>query len=763
MALAFHWFWCLFLSFYVIHSSSTKHVYIVYLGINQHHDPVLTTRSHFQLLSNIFSSEEEAKEAMVYSYKHSFSGFSAVLNSTQATTLTSMEGVISVFQSRTLKLHTTRSWDFLGISLGQKEVSPLQSSYGDNVVVGIFDTGIWPESDSFQHGPELGPIPSSWKGMCVKGEKFNPTTACNRKLIGARYYVKGFEQTFGPLNSSSGLQEYRSSRDFLGHGTHTASTAVGSIVRNASFLGFALGTARGGAPRSRLAVYKVCWSIQFDGRCTEADILAAFDDALRDGVHVISASFGGSGPLPPYFASSSDIGSFHAMQLDVNVVFSGGNSGIEPGSVQNVAPWSMCVAATSIDRTFPTRLIIDSNITFMGESLNKKRIEGKLVYGGRYFNGAVCSIDTWNNKRANGSVILCFSSVGSISSGDASIAAFIANASGVIFVEPLTKVVIDTDIVPTVHIDSYQGTQILHYILQFPNDPIVVVQPSTSTIGQSPAPVVAYFSSRGPSSISPDILKPDISAPGINILAAWPPKTPPTLLPFDRRSVNWNFQSGTSMSCPHVSGVVALLKSAHPDWSPAAIKSALITTADTKDTSEDYILAGGSMKIAGPFDMGAGQINPVKALDPGLVYDTSTQDYIIFLCNQGYSEKQIKNIIGQSTHCPKMKSSTAELNYPSITISNLEGSMTIKRTVRNVGQTNAFYFVTVASPNGVKVQVWPMIMVFSCHCKEHSYYVTVTPLKHSQGRYDFGEIMWSDGRHHVRIPLVVCVNSASGS
>lgn len=76
------------------------------------------------------------------------------------------------------------------------------------------------------------------------------------------------------------------------------------------------------------------------------------------------------------------------------------------------------------------------------------------------------------------------------------------------------------------------------------------------------------------------LLQPDITAPGVNILAAWTPKTSPTLLPIDSRSVNWNFDSGTSMSCPHISGIVALLKSAHPDWSPAMIKSAIMTTGN---------------------------------------------------------------------------------------------------------------------------------------------------------------------------------------
>lgn len=222
--------------------------------------------------------------------------------------------------------------------------------------------GVWPESESFKEEPFMGPIPPCWKGKCVKGENFDPATACNRKLIGARYYLKGFEEAYGPLNMSS-KKEYRSPRDFLGHGTHTASTAVGSRVRNANFFGLGQGTARGGAPRARLAVYKICWSKDLDGKCTEADILAAFDHALHDGVHVISASFGESPPLRPFFASNAGIGSFHAMQLGVTVVFSAGNDGPLPSLVGNVAPWSISVAASSIDRAFPTEIIVNGDFS----------------------------------------------------------------------------------------------------------------------------------------------------------------------------------------------------------------------------------------------------------------------------------------------------------------------------------------------------------------------------------------------------------------
>ncbi|KAJ4970531.1 hypothetical protein NE237_003630 [Protea cynaroides] len=767
MAISFHWFWGLFLllSLYCIPSETTYHVHIVYLGLSQVQDPILTTKSHVQVLSNVFASERAAKDALLYSYKHSFSGFSAMLNSTQAATLDKMEGVISVFRSKTLRLHTTRSWDFLGLTLDHSKEIPLQLAYGDDVVVGVFDTGIWPESESFREEPGMRAISSWWKGECVKGEKFEPSKACNRKLIGARYYVSGFEKQYGPLNASTD-GEYRSARDKLGHGTHTASTAVGSVVNNASFLGLGLGKARGGAPRARLAIYKTCWKRGLDGSCTEADVLAAFDDALRDGVNVISASFGEGLPLQPFFRTSANIGSFHASQLGVTVVFSAGNDGPIPSLVSNVSPWGICVAASTIDRSFPTLLVIDNNVfSVMGQSFNVKQMMLTLVYGSfSYFDNGVCTPSRWTGKPATGRVMLCFSSTLDFSL-TAQLAARRANASALIIAEPMSTQIPEVDIIPTIHIDINQGTQILNYYFKIPGFPLVQAMPSTTTIGQSPAPTVAYFSSRGPSTLSTDILKPDLSAPGINILAAWPPQSPPSSFPFDRHSVNWNFQSGTSMSCPHVSGVVALLKSVHPKWSPAAIKSALMTTAYTRDTRGDDILAGGSMEVANAFDIGAGQINPTRAMDPGLIYDMNTMDHVLFLCNIGYSKKEIERLVitadsSVETDCSKIYLKTnLQLNYPSITVSDLRSMITIKRTVRNEGGKRGIYFVRVENPQGVDVWIWPRILVFTHAMEELSYYVTLTPVKQSQGRYDFGEIVWSDGYHQVRSPLLVFVNT----
>ncbi|CAI9108187.1 OLC1v1007736C1 [Oldenlandia corymbosa var. corymbosa] len=638
----------------------------------------------------------------------------------------------------------------------------------------------------------MGPVPKAWKGKCVGGEKFDPAKACNRKLIGARYYLEGFERRYGPINRT-GYKEYRSPYDAVGHGTHTASTAVGSAVRGANFLGFGQGTARGGAPRARLAVYKACWNYGYTGVCSEADVLAAFDEALGDGVDVISGSFGLKPPLKLFFRSASDIGSFHAMQRGVTMVYSAGNNGPDPCLVENVAPWSISVAASIIDRSFPTLVSVDGGtLSLLGEGFVVNKVMGSLVNASTYFfGGGVCQLEYSKNKSAAGKVLVCFSSLGPVTREDAELAVTSLKATGFIFVEPLSRLSPYLTILPYVQIDILQGQQISNYLALAPpsNPPTVEIFPSKTVLGRSPAPIVAEFSSRGPSPVSPDFLKPDIAAPGVNILAAWPQTTPPTVVPEDKRMVSWNFLTGTSMSCPHVAGVVALLKSAHPDWSPAVIRSALMTTAYNFDTAGDQILAAGSIKPADPFDIGAGHINPLRAMDPGLVYDMKTSDYVIFLCNIGYTRDQIKILVlSDSTTsdnnmdnmmCPTESNparggspsqSNANLNYPSITVVNLQRTTTITRMVRNVGLIGggnnnykiSVYFVKVVSPNGVDVVVWPRVLIFSTPFKQEAvYYVTLVPKKTSQGRYDFGEIVWSDGNHYVRSPLVVSVNTST--
>lgn len=223
--------------------------------------------------------------------------------------------------------------------------------------------GVWPESESF-NDEGMDPIPSQWKGICQEGEQFNSTN-CNKKLIGARWFIKGLqEQIERPINTT-GSEDYLSARDGIGHGTHTASTAAGYFVRGANYGGLAEGLARGGAPLAHLAIYKVCWGID-SGGCTDADLLKAFDKAIHDGVDILSVSVGNEIPLYSYVDHRDSIamGSFHAVAKGITVVCSGGNDGPISGTIENTAPWLITVAATTIDRAFPTSITLGNNQTF---------------------------------------------------------------------------------------------------------------------------------------------------------------------------------------------------------------------------------------------------------------------------------------------------------------------------------------------------------------------------------------------------------------
>lgn len=231
----------------------------------------------------------------------------------------------------------------------------------------------------------MSPIPSRWKGICQQGDRFNASN-CNKKLIGARWFVKGLLAELDDPTILTLLGDILSPRDSQGHGTHTTSTAAGSMVQNTSFMGLAHGVAKGGAPQARIAVYKACWELG----CTTADILSAFDYAIHDGVDVLSLSLGADPPLPPYVDPSDyAMGAFHAVARGISVVCAAGNAGPVVATVGNTAPWIMTVGASTIDRSFPTAITLGNNITYMGQALysrkNKDQFDG-LVYAGSIRN-----------------------------------------------------------------------------------------------------------------------------------------------------------------------------------------------------------------------------------------------------------------------------------------------------------------------------------------------------------------------------------------
>ncbi|KAJ9132803.1 hypothetical protein P3X46_033636 [Hevea brasiliensis] len=737
-----------------------SNVYIVYLGDRRHDEPELVQESHHAFLSDILGSKEAAKESILYSYKHGFSGFAAVLTKSQAKLIADFPGIVGVIQNKILTPHTTRSWDFLHVKSHLENGILSKSHFGVGSIIGVLDTGIWPESKSFVD-EGIREVPLRWKGICQEGEQFNHSH-CNRKIIGARWYIKGYEAEFGKINTSD-WAEFLSPRDAGGHGTHTSSTATGVVVENASFVGLAQGLARGGAPSAWLAVYKVCWAT---GGCSSADVLAAFDDAVFDGVDVLSVSIGSTPPLATYVEDPVAIGSFHAVAKGITVVCSAGNSGPYPQTVINTAPWVITVAASTIDRAFPTRITLGNNQTVVGQALytgNNLDEFHPLVNGEDIAasdadadSARSCEPGTLNATLARGKVIVCFQSWSQRSGTTARRTVLDVQGVGLIFAQfPDKDVILSLDI-PSVQVDFAIATYLLAY-MEASRNPIVKFSFTKTAVGKQISPEVAFFSSRGPSSLSPIVLKPDIAAPGVNILASWSPASP-VMSDMNNKvtSLNFKIESGTSMACPHISGIVALLKAIHPTWSPAAIKSALITTASVMDEYGQNIIAEGAPhKQADPFDYGGGHVDPNKALNPGLIYDLGISDYVRFLCSMGYNNSAISLMTQSQTVCQKSTKSLANLNLPSITVPELKNKLTVSRTVTNVGHVASVYFVHVQSPPGIYVRVKPSILSFNSSIKKLEFKVTFCSLLKVQGRYSFGNLFWKDGFHVVRIPLIV--------
>ncbi|XP_068638638.1 subtilisin-like protease SBT5.3 [Aristolochia californica] len=735
--------------------------YVVYMGGHSYGPEASSveyeraTDAHHGFLGSYLGSIEKAKEAMIYSYTKHINGFAAYLEEEEAKAIAQHPDVISVFHSKTRKLHTTGTWAFMGLEKDGKisaESIWTKARFGEDTIIANLDTGVWPESESF-NDQGMGPVPSQWKGIC---ESDTTGVHCNRKLIGMRAYSEGFEAEAGSFNASQ-----RVPRDTEGHGSHTLSTAGGSFVANASIYGYAKGTAKGGSPHARVASYKVCWTLGADSGCTDIDMLAAFDQAIHDGVDVISVSIGG-GP-EEFFESSISVGSFHALKKGIVVVASAGNDGPTPGTVANLAPWTITVAASTVDRSFPTLVILGNNQQIRGQSVLSEpmqqkyyplinSIDAKLDMANAT-DAHLCLLGALDPKKVKGKVVACFRGLNArVEKGLA-----VKLAGGVAMIlanDELDANSLDADahVLPAAHITYSDGLALYSYI-NSTKSPVAYLTPLGTTQAKEASPMMAAFSSQGPNYVNPEILKPDITAPGVSVLAAYTEATSPSDLPQDKRRVPFNVISGTSMSCPHVSGVVGLLKTLHPDWSPSAIRSAIMTTARSRNNAMEPIRSAYLVK-ATPFNYGAGHIRPNRAQDPGLVYDISTTDYLDFLCNRGYNSSQMATF-SDGYKCPEKARSILDLNYPSISVPNLHNSTTITRTLKNVG-TPGTYKVRVEHLAGVTASVEPKSLTFEKMGEEKSYKMTLAP-KYGRmgGDYVFGRIIWSDGVHYVRSPIVV--------
>ena len=682
-----------------------------------------------------------------YSYKFSFNGFAAELSAAQADAMRSLPGVIAVTKDEARAVDTATTPAFLGLS-GPTGVWEATGAKGENVIIGIVDGGVWPEHPSFSDRTDVNgngtkdgklgyqQIPG-WHGRCVPGEAFTASN-CNQKLIGAQYFNAGWG---GNAGIDAQLPwEYNSPRDFGGHGTHTASTAGGNANVPATGAAAVFGSINGIAPRARIAAYKVCWETGAGGSCFTTDSVAAIDQAVADGVDVINFSISGS---QTNFRDPVEIAFLFAADAGVFVAASAGNSGPTSSTVAHPGPWLTTVAAGTHNRDGVGSATLGNSVTYTGASVatavaSKPLIDSTaaglpgadptalaLCFTAED-NGGVAVLDP---AKVAGKIVVCDRGVtGRVNK---SLAVQQAGGAGMILVNTsVNSINADFHFVPTVHLQSTDRAAVKAY---------AATAGATAAINQAtivlnaPAPFTASFSSRGPLRAgNGDLLKPDLIAPGQDILAG--------VAPPGNSGRLFDLYSGTSMSSPHVAGLAALFKQKYPNWSPMAIKSALMTTG------YDVLDGGTPAPSTNPvliFRQGAGHVNPAAAMNPGLVFDAGFNDWLSFICGVQPG--------GGCTGVIPMKPS--DLNVASIAVGSMPGAQTVKRRVTNVGGAPATY-VASANAAGFTALVTPASLTLAAgETKEFT--VTLTRTTAALNGYTGGQLTLSDGTHNVRLPIVV--------
>ncbi|CAH0295702.1 Minor extracellular protease vpr [Arthrobacter sp. Bi26] len=679
-------------------------------------------------------------------------GFSAQLTADQALKLAKDPSVLVVAPD-TQNAPDYSSTDFLKLSgpngtwntkFGGKDAA------GKGVVVGVIDTGYTPSSAYFA-GEEVKPLTGDpvvgvpyrtadgkiqmlkadgefFTGECQTGTDFDGT-ACNSKVLSARYFSDAFEATVPPEAWDPG--ERLSPVDAASHGTHTASTAAGNADVEAMVDGRSFGQTSGIAPAAKLSVYKVCWEDNDpnSGGCYSSASVDAIESAIEDGVDVLNYSISGAtdtttDPVSLAFLSAASAGIF--------VAVSAGNSGPTASTVNHGAPWLTTVAASSFSQELQGTVEFSDGSKYRGASIMNGQVSNAGVVlaanaAAGSTSSALCGPDTLDPAKIAGKVVVCDRGVVDRVAKSAEVKR--GGGVGMILVN-LTNSSLDTDkhSVPTVHVNPPATEGIKAKVTANPAITVSLVNKDTTGLPLEAQPQIAGFSSRGPLlAAGSDLLKPDVAAPGVAVLAG--------VSPIGTGGDNFGFLSGTSMASPHVAGFGALILAKNPAWSPATVKSAMMTT------TSDVVNADGS-KNTDVFATGAGQVDPARVLDPGLVYDATTDDYLAFINGTGFDSP----IPGVGTTQPR------DMNLPSFALGNLAGKIEVTRTLTAL--TPGVYKANFNVP-GIKVTVTPAVLNFSAAGEKRTFKVSFENQGAPLGKFATGSLTWQGANKNVASPIAV--------
>jgi subtilisin family serine protease len=597
-----------------------------------------------------------------------YGGVALSVPANKARDLLKLPGVAAVQQDDPQQLLTDSSGDFIGAPTIYNQLGG-SAAAGKGVIVGILDTGAWPEHPSYADPGTLPAPPATADGtprVCDFGD--NPLTpandpfTCTRKLIGGRPFLDTYNAVIG------GDVYPDSARDSNGHGTHTSTTSAGGPVSDANPLGISRGPIRGIAPAAAVSVYKVCGA---EG-CFPSDSVAAVARAILDGVRVINFSIsGGSDP----YSDPVELAFLDAYAAGVFVAASAGNSGPGANTTDHRSPWVTTVAASTQSRTFRSTVTLSGDgatATVSGASITAGiSTPAPVVLAGSApgYGDATCNTPAPPGT-LTGKIVACQFTPGRVMKGfnvkqGGAVGMLMYNAA------PF-DVFTDNHWLPAVQLEKPDADTLLAFLAAHPGSTASFTQ-GTKTTWQGD--VMTYFSSRGPGG---DFLKPDVTAPGLQILAG---QTPTPESPAEGPPGNlYQVIAGTSMSSPHVAGAAALLFALHPSWTPGQVKSALETTGKTAVKKPDRATQ------ADPFDYGGGRIDLTKAGDPGLTMDETAANYAASATNA------LNRI---------------DLNLPSVNAPTMPGAITAERVVKNVTNTRLRFTASGSTVNGAGIKVLP--------------------------------------------------------
>jgi subtilisin family serine protease len=630
---------------------------------------------HVENVSNSISSAiKSAVPAADISqtYATVYGGVAAQVPANAVADILKVDGVAAV-QKDTLNQPQDDNTDFIGA----KAVWPSlggSSKAGSNVIVGVIDTGVWPENPMLSATGISSPTTGNPPWGCKFNNAGDPTLGadftCNKKLIGAYAFTNTYMANVGSDGQEfcNNTTHKCSPRDSEGHGTHTMTTAAGDCVDHAPLYGVDRGPVCGIAPGAHVIAYRVCL-VQ---GCFSSDSVSAVQQAILDGVNVINFSISGGGN--PY-TDPVELAFLDAFHAGISVNASAGNSGPGAGTSDHGGPWVTTVGASTGPRFFTTTLHLtaDGGATFNmpgvtitgGISTPTPVVLAQTLPG----EDALCQ-STLAAGTATGKIVMCQRGTNGRIDKGRRVAA--GGAAGLLLYNAIKQdVETDNHYLPAIHVDG-PSTALLAFVNGHTN---VKAAWATGTASPTTPDVMATFSSRGPLG---DFLKPDVTAPGIQVLAGTTRQPDQTTADNGPAGNDFMAIAGTSMSSPHSAGVSALVKAAHPDWTPAEIKSALMTSSVQSVVKEDGVTP------ADPFDDGAGSIRADRAVNPTVVFDENYADY------------------AASATDPLHR---IDLNLPSVNAPTMTGTITTRRSATNVSGDERDLKVSVVSPPGSTIYV----------------------------------------------------------